>query len=570
MMVCASGAQAASSGLSVELRSGEAKDAAAAGTVKLYGASHALVIGNDAYGGAWPRLSNAIKDARLITRALRAKGFKVTLKTDLNSRDLIEAFEAFFYETGQDPDARLFVWYAGHGYSERSEGYLVPIDAPDPSETGAFLRKALSLRRMGEYMRGANALHVLSVFDSCFAGTVFNVGRAKPPPAITRATTRPVRQFLTSGDAGQEVSDDGTFRKLFIRAITGESRADANNDGYLAASELGLFITNEITNYSNGAQTPRNGKLNDPDLNQGDFVFQVTAPTPAPATSTAPVATAQNVAAAPKRSVDKEVLFWQSIQDSDSASDYEAYLAQHPDGAFSHLARSRAKDLKTRKTAALTASATPTTPKCPPSYSDPDGGAFTWNGACANGMASGAGIQTYASGSTFKGNLTNNRRNGHGVFVWGAGTARAGDRYEGDFRDGERHGRGVLRWTSGATYDGEFRDNEFHGRGIMKWVTGARYEGEWRNGERHGRGVKTDANGVRRGGEWRNGAPVGQLDDLPNNILQLGVGILNIIPTVTGAPPPDSDETSLPSEQEEPAQEDQPNPLNALKSLFGN
>ena len=122
MMVCASGAQAASSGLSVELRSGEAKDAAAAGTVKLYGASHALVIGNDAYGGAWPRLSNAIKDARLITRALRAKGFKVTLKTDLNSRDLIEAFEAFFYETGQDPDARLFVWYAGHGYSERSEG----------------------------------------------------------------------------------------------------------------------------------------------------------------------------------------------------------------------------------------------------------------------------------------------------------------------------------------------------------------------------------------------------------------------------------------------------------------
>ena len=85
---------------------------------------------------------------------------------------------------------------------------------------------------MGEYTRGANALHILSAFDLCFAGTVFNIGRAKPPPAITRATTRPVRQFLTSGDAGQEVSDDGTFRKLFILATNGEIAADANRDGY--------------------------------------------------------------------------------------------------------------------------------------------------------------------------------------------------------------------------------------------------------------------------------------------------------------------------------------------------
>ena len=239
----------------------------------------------------------------------------------------------------------------------------------------------------------------------------------------------------------------------------------------------------------------------------------------------------------------------------------------HPDGAFSHLARSRAQDLKTRQTAALTAK---TTPKCPPRYHDSDSGPFTWSGACENGVAGGEGVQTFETGSMFKGELIDNQRNGHGLFVWGAGTARAGDRYEGEFRDGKRHGPGVLRWASGATYDGEFRDNEFHGRGVMKWVNGASYEGEWRNGERHGHGVKTDVNGVRRGGEWRNGKLAGQLDDLPNNILKLGVGILNIIPTVTGAAPPDSEETAPPSEQEEPAQEDQPNPLNALKSLFGN
>ena len=146
---------AAMADISVPLRANESKDAAVSQTVRLYSKSYALVIGNDAYSDPWPRLSNAIKDARLVKEALEAKGFDVTFLTNLKSRDMVEAFEAFFLETGEDPEARLFVWYAGHGHSERGEGYLVPVDAPDTSEGGKFRRKALSLRRMGEYARDA-------------------------------------------------------------------------------------------------------------------------------------------------------------------------------------------------------------------------------------------------------------------------------------------------------------------------------------------------------------------------------------------------------------------------------
>lgn len=316
--------------ITVPLRASERQGAAVSETVSLYSKSYALVIGNDAYADPWPPLSNAVKDARLVKEALEAKGFEVTFLTNVTARELVDAFETFFLETGEDPDARLFVWYAGHGHSERGEGYLVPVDAPDTSEGGKFRRKALSLRRMGEYARDAQALHIFAVFDSCFAGTVFNVGRDKPPPLITRATTRPVRQFLTSGDAGQVVSDDGTFRKLFVRALAGETRADANHDGYLAASEIGLFMAGEITNYSNGTQTPRSGKLNDPDLNQGDFIFQIAAPT------TAAVASG----------TDKEALFWQSVQGSNDPALYAAYLAQYPQGAFAALARIKAEQLR--------------------------------------------------------------------------------------------------------------------------------------------------------------------------------------------------------------------------------
>ena len=333
----APGLQAASRGLTVDLRANETKDAPVLESIQLYGSSIALVIGNDAYRGAWPRLSNAVKDARLVADALIEKGFDVTLKTNLNSKDLNQAFEEFFYETGQDPEARLFLWYAGHGYSERGEGFLVPIDAPDPSERGDFLRNAMSLRRMGEYMRGSDARHILSVFDSCFAGTIFNVGRSKAPPAITHATTRLVRQFLTSGEAGQEVSDDGLFRKLFIRAINGDTDADANHDGYVAASELGLFITNEITNYSNGAQTPRNGKLNDPELNQGDFVFQLASATSAPAQT--PPVQVQNPTTRPPSDVHEHDLpFWESVKDSNDPALFDAYLQKFPKGSFAQLA----------------------------------------------------------------------------------------------------------------------------------------------------------------------------------------------------------------------------------------
>jgi hypothetical protein len=150
----------------------------------------------------------------------------------------------------------------------------VPVDAPPSSQVTAFKKKALSLRRFDEWVREARSKHVLGIFDACFAGTIFDSRRSQPSPAITLATTRDVRQFLTSGDEGEEVRDDGTFRKLFVRALRGKEPADANHDGYLTGTELGLFLHDRIVNLKLG-QTPRYGKLRNPDYDLGDFVFKV-------------------------------------------------------------------------------------------------------------------------------------------------------------------------------------------------------------------------------------------------------------------------------------------------------
>jgi len=241
--------------------------------MQFYSSSHALVIGIDDYTNGWPRLSNAIVDATKVAEALRNKGFDVTQVSDLNGQELESALEDFFIDKGADPESRLFIWYAGHGHTVNGEGYLIPSDGVLETDRGNFLRRSISLRDFGKFSRLAQSKHVYTIFDSCFAGTIFNVARSAPPPAITRVTSEPVRQFLSSGDAGQTVSDDGTFATLFVEALNGQRRADLNADGYVTAGELGSFMTDKVSNYTSNKQIPRHGKLQDPAYDKGDFVF---------------------------------------------------------------------------------------------------------------------------------------------------------------------------------------------------------------------------------------------------------------------------------------------------------
>jgi hypothetical protein len=49
---------------------------------------------------------------------------------------------------------------------------------------------------------------------------------------------------------------------------------------------------------------------------------------------------------------DKESVFWQSIQGSKDASDYQDYLSQFPNGTFAALAKSRIGELQGKAAAA--------------------------------------------------------------------------------------------------------------------------------------------------------------------------------------------------------------------------
>ena len=86
----------------------------------------ALVIGNGGYNHT-PSLSNPPNDARDVAQSLKAIGFDVTLRVDVDKRQMDEAIAQFARE-GRAADAVLF-YYAGHGMQFEGKNYLMPVDA---------------------------------------------------------------------------------------------------------------------------------------------------------------------------------------------------------------------------------------------------------------------------------------------------------------------------------------------------------------------------------------------------------------------------------------------------------
>ena len=241
--------------------------------IGLYKESHALLIGVSNYTAGWPDLESIPGELDKVQAVLEKHGFHVVRVIDPDSEELPRRFKQFINKYGYQPDNRLLFYFSGHGYTrlEGKKGYLVPTDAPDPRiDEIAFAQKSLAMGQILAWAKDIEAKHALFLFDSCFSGTIFKT-RALPkiPKHISAKTSRPVRQFITAGSAGEEVPAESVFTPMFIRALEGEG--DINSDGYVTGEELGMFLHDKVVDYSQ--QTPQYGKIRDPNLDMGDFVF---------------------------------------------------------------------------------------------------------------------------------------------------------------------------------------------------------------------------------------------------------------------------------------------------------
>ena len=122
----------------------------------------ALVIGNGGY--ASNPLRNPVNDARAMAQVLGRLGFAVTLKTDVDQRDMERAINRFGKSLPKDGVALFF--YAGHGLQINGRNYLIPI-GKQISDAADVKYDAVDAGRVVDRMEQAHAMLNIVILDAC-------------------------------------------------------------------------------------------------------------------------------------------------------------------------------------------------------------------------------------------------------------------------------------------------------------------------------------------------------------------------------------------------------------------
>ncbi len=122
----------------------------------------ALVIGNGGYASA--PLRNPINDARAMAKTLSALSFEVTLKENLDQKQMKREIQAFG-ERIQKGGVGLF-YYAGHGIQVNGRNYLLPVGAVIDNEKQVEYEAVDMGSILGEMDYARNRMNIV-ILDAC-------------------------------------------------------------------------------------------------------------------------------------------------------------------------------------------------------------------------------------------------------------------------------------------------------------------------------------------------------------------------------------------------------------------
>jgi tetratricopeptide (TPR) repeat protein len=227
----------------------------------LYYKSWGVVIGIENYLLA-PKIPGAVEDAKVVAEALRKLGFEEVVEIydkDASSRRLQQTLVDFLPRKVGRQD-RLVIYFAGHAgitqtASGKDLGYLVPWDAQPGN-----VSKAVTFEQLKEFSHRSASKHTLFLFDTAVRGWEISAAQAlslEGRSAPEDDTEKRAVQVLTAADKGEaagRMQDRSLFVRALVKALSGE--ADLDKNGWLMASELGRYVSQQVSDQTKNAQHP--------------------------------------------------------------------------------------------------------------------------------------------------------------------------------------------------------------------------------------------------------------------------------------------------------------------------
>jgi formylglycine-generating enzyme required for sulfatase activity len=286
----------------------------------------ALVIGNGKYTNA-PPLKNPPNDARDMADALSRFGFTVEHGVDLDQKLMKQMIRQFGQKLKSG--GRGVFYYAGHGVQSKGRNYLIPVDAMIESEAD-IEDQGVDVQLMLDYMDDAqNGLNIV-ILDACRNNPFGRSMRsAENGLAKVNAPTGTLIAYATA--PGRVASDNPNGKNgLYTSELLKQMRVPG-----LSVTDMLMRVRAEVVRQTGGKQVPwEESSL------IGFFSFNVAG---------AGSGSASKPSAALKDAATVEAEYWESIQNSRDAADYQGYLKEYPRGRYTQLARLKLRQLETAK-----------------------------------------------------------------------------------------------------------------------------------------------------------------------------------------------------------------------------
>ena len=228
--------------------------------------NHLFVIGINNYN-SWPKLNNAVKDAKdLVSILLRKYNFDYANTTVIKDEQATRAniyngLRSLIEKVG--PKDNLVIYFSGHGYFDQllNEGYWIPLEAKTNSP-GEYISNADILK----ILNAINSQHTFLIADACFSGALFTDSRRGYTDQVEKYKSR---WGLASGRL-ETVSDgaigtNSPFAKRVIQFLS------ENEKDKFAISEFIQYVKTQVAEDTN--QTPIGNPLKALGDEGGEMVF---------------------------------------------------------------------------------------------------------------------------------------------------------------------------------------------------------------------------------------------------------------------------------------------------------